>query len=250
MGQGQSSAVKGASGEQVWKLGQKLMQPVGGKRVLELGAGGGTFAKSLVDKGAHVLATDIKDQWQFPEIPFQIVDADEALPFLDQEFDAVCMLEAFNYVDSIPHICREAARVLKPGGIFVATFPNCLTIESRLKFLLTGTYRWFPHMPYPRLSKQEYSDVGRDPVRITTAAFHLCQAGFQIDEVLFGGSQVSVLHKAFSMPLHAASWFASSIRRPERRLPAEVACCQSLWCRTVGFRARKPAADGAAAPCR
>lgn len=96
--------------------------------VLDIATGGGHAAKALAPHAAYVFATDLTYEMlnntrshladSGPNIFFVTADA-EALPFLDQTFDAaVCRIAAHHFPN--PDIfVREAARVLKPGGKFV-----------------------------------------------------------------------------------------------------------------------------------
>lgn len=45
----------------------------------------------------------------------------ESLPFPDDTFDAVCCLEALEFMMDPPAVLRELARVLRPGGLLVLT---------------------------------------------------------------------------------------------------------------------------------
>ncbi len=45
----------------------------------------------------------------------------ESLPFPDNIFDAVCCLEALEFMMDPPAVLRELARVLRPGGLLVIT---------------------------------------------------------------------------------------------------------------------------------
>jgi SAM-dependent methyltransferase len=63
------------------------------------------------------------------------------LPFRNESFDLVLMLEVIEHLPDIPHSLREIARVLKPGGIAIVTTPNRLNVISRIHYLLTGYYK-------------------------------------------------------------------------------------------------------------
>jgi ubiquinone/menaquinone biosynthesis C-methylase UbiE len=232
---------RGASGEGPWELGLQLLGGVEGYQVLDLAAGGGYFSRRLAEDGAIVTACDLVDQWDEPEIRFRLIDMDERWPFEDGSFDAVAIIEALNYAGSPRHIFREAYRVLRPGGAFVATFPNCMSLESRTKFLLTGTYRWFPHPVYLGGGKERYHDVGRDPIRPTTAKFELELTGFQCEEVAYGSTAMG---RAAAIP---ASFILGLARlqnklrnKPEKQIPIEAMTMDSMLRRNAGVRARKP----------
>lgn len=60
----------------------------------------------------------------------------ESLDFADGEFDLVYMRQAMHHAADLEKFCREAARVLKPGGVFIAAREHVLTRKTDLqKFL-------------------------------------------------------------------------------------------------------------------
>lgn len=235
--------VTGASGEGPWNLAASLLKPVEGQLVLEIAAGGGYFAKQISDLGARVIATDLNNRWQERDIPFLLSDFDAGLPFRSESFDSVVMVEALNFVESVPGLFREALRVLKPGGVFVATFPNCLCIESRFRFFLNGTYRWFPHHVYHPGNKSDHSDLGRDPVRISTAVFTGQRTGFELEDVEYGSSKVGLSGITVGPILIGLAKLHNRIRKNKNKSTPDFACTlDSIRYRNVGFRMRKPKA--------
>ena len=69
----------------------------------------------------------------------------ESLPFPDASFDAVCTADSLEHVDNLASVLDEAARVLRPGGIFVFDTVN-RTWLSRLVmlWLVQDLLRWAP----------------------------------------------------------------------------------------------------------
>ena len=232
-------SVKGTSGEECWHLALGLLGDIRGKSILDAASGGGYFANLMVDRGAMVVAFDLVNQWQFPDIPFQIVDFDDCLPFEDALFDGISFVEALNYVESPSQLFREAHRTIKGGGNLIITFPNCLTAESRFKFLFSGSYRWFPHPLFTGGTKAEYVDVGRDPVRVTTILFLLKQAGFEVEAVKFGGISVKWHFLPLAVFIYVVTWLSNLLRKPEKRVPKYASSIDSLVKCNVGIRARK-----------
>src|SRR5262245_45174085 len=165
------SAVVGASGQPVWDLALGLLRDVPAGRLLDAGAGGGALAARLVERGFQVTGLDLVDQWQFPEIPFVPGDLDDPLPFEAGSFEVVTWVEGLGYVEGPSAVLREFHRVLRPGGVAVVTVPNVFSLQSRLRFFLNGTYRWFPHPPFDGESKTALFDTYRDPIRLTTLCF-------------------------------------------------------------------------------
>lgn len=233
--------VRGRAGWGLWNLAIDLLGDVCGKTILDVGAGGGDFAKALTDRGAVVTGGDLVDQWQHPSIPFIQMDMDETLPFADGSLDALTIIEAFNYADSTAHLFREGMRVLKPGGVMVVTFPNCLCLESRMRFLLNGSYRWFPHPVYQKEAKPGLADIGRDPVRISTAVFQAERAGMNVERIEYGASRMGLLAALVSGFLRGITLLHNRTRKnPAKRVPDWACSVPSYLHRNVGLRAVKP----------
>jgi SAM-dependent methyltransferase len=77
----------------------------------------------------------------------KVIDEDGRIPYDDNSFDVVVSNQVFEHIQDAPTALREIHRVLKPGGTFLALFPdNTVWFEGH-----TGLY--FVHwlMPYPEL---------------------------------------------------------------------------------------------------
>ena len=99
-----------------------------GKDVLEVGSGRGGGASfvarfhaparlTAVDYSPEAVALCLK-RHRLPNLQFQQGDA-ENLPFADASFDAVLNVESSHCYGSVETFFREAARVLRPGGMFL-----------------------------------------------------------------------------------------------------------------------------------
>lgn len=103
---------------------QEWLQLTSDAMVLDIATGGGHAAKALAPYAAYVFATDLTHDMldntrnylaSEPNIFFVTADA-EALPFLDNTFDAVVCRIAAHHFPNPENFVQEAARVLKPGG--------------------------------------------------------------------------------------------------------------------------------------
>ncbi len=93
--------------------------------VLEVGCGTGEFAARIVSALPDAEVTAIDQSKRFVEMTASRgVTAREAdvqdLPFADDSFDVVAAMWMLYHVPDVPRGLAEIARVLRPGGIFVA----------------------------------------------------------------------------------------------------------------------------------
>lgn len=60
----------------------------------------------------------------------------ESLPFADASFDLVHGRQVLHHAKDMKQLCREAARVLKPGGLFIATREHVISQSNDLDAFL------------------------------------------------------------------------------------------------------------------
>src|SRR5436190_2221476 len=98
-----------------------------GQRVLNAGAGQGTFSLLLERHGFDVVSTDLSGECVAAlrqTLAGQAVEADvNELPFGDREFDAAVLGEVLEHIEDDGAAVREVGRVLKPGGIVAISVP-------------------------------------------------------------------------------------------------------------------------------
>lgn len=106
------------------------LEPLEGKAVLGLASGGGQQMPILTARGAVCTLMDIsdaqleKDRLVAEREGYGITiikgDMTKPFPFADESFDMVFHPTSNCYVEDIQHIFREAYRVLRKGGRFIA----------------------------------------------------------------------------------------------------------------------------------
>jgi SAM-dependent methyltransferase len=106
-----------------------LLGEVRGKRLLEVGCGGGQNAIALAKWGATCTGVDPSAaqlaharqlaQEQGVKVQFAPGVAEDLGTFPDGRFDIVLSSFAFDYVTGLERAYAEIARVLRPGGLFV-----------------------------------------------------------------------------------------------------------------------------------
>ncbi|NKY38355.1 class I SAM-dependent methyltransferase [Cellulomonas septica] len=166
-----------------------LLGDVGGRRVLEVGAGAAQCARWLGTHGAHVVATDVSsgmlaagrryDVAQGTRTPLVQADA-RALPFAADSFDvAFTAFGAIPFVPDAQRVHAEVARVLRPGGrwVFAVTHPLRWAFpDDPSAHGLTATRSYFDRRPYVetgesgRVLYAEYHRTVGDHVADLTAA--------------------------------------------------------------------------------
>jgi 2-polyprenyl-6-hydroxyphenyl methylase/3-demethylubiquinone-9 3-methyltransferase len=93
--------------------------------ILDVGCGGGLLSVPLAMDGHRVTGIDLsasslafarkKDITR--SVHFELADA-QMLPFADSSFDVVCAMDLLEHVPCAKKVVQEAARVLRPGGMF------------------------------------------------------------------------------------------------------------------------------------
>ncbi|MBP9718310.1 class I SAM-dependent methyltransferase, partial [Candidatus Gracilibacteria bacterium] len=91
---------------------------------LDLGSGDGEVSNLLRQNGVvnEVTLADVYKHDAIDELdmPFELIDQGEQLPFRDGQFANVLALTAFHHMDRPASMIKEVSRVLAPGGRLVA----------------------------------------------------------------------------------------------------------------------------------
>ena len=148
-----------------------------GVRLLDVGCGTGHQLASWSARGYEVAGIDGSSemlepaQRNNPAAELQRADADR-IPFQDASFQIVTSLEVLRYLPDQMACIREMARVLKPGGICLATATPLLGLNGyavinrlavALPLRLTRLKQFFTTS---RRLRRQFADAGFDEVRI------------------------------------------------------------------------------------
>ena len=98
-----------------------------GPKVLNVGAGQGSFTSLLEHEGFEVVTTDVSEAAvavcrRRVRGTVQLADMTD-LPFADRSFDAVVAGEVLEHVEEDSEALSEAARVLRAGGVTAVSVP-------------------------------------------------------------------------------------------------------------------------------
>ncbi len=140
----------------------KALQPVAGKRILDLGCGKGRFARALQALGAQVVGLDLSAAMLAEATGLPRVRATaRRLPFCAGTFDAIIAIEVFEHLDprSRELVGDEARRVLRRGGSLVIVDKNVAALDARRP--------WLPSVVVKRIDEYRgrWMYPARSPVR-------------------------------------------------------------------------------------
>lgn len=130
-----------------------------GRRVLDIGCGGGLLAEEFARLGCEVTGVDPSEESlaaarrhamsQGLTIQYQSA-VGEALPFADTSFDAVYCCDVLEHVADLGRVIAETVRVLKPRGIYFFDTINRTFLSLLVMIKVLQEWRWTALMP-PRL---------------------------------------------------------------------------------------------------
>jgi ubiquinone/menaquinone biosynthesis C-methylase UbiE len=109
-----------------WEIIQRYLQPGPGEYILDMACGDGYYSRKMAERGAKIAALDLDPKrisnaltyHDVPNVEYRLGDA-EALPYADGTFDKVVSVCALEHFLNPQNAIKEAARVLKPGGLLV-----------------------------------------------------------------------------------------------------------------------------------
>ena len=135
---------------------------IAGKRVVDVGCGGGILAESMARRGAHVLGIDLADrplkvaqlhamESGVANLDYRSIAAEDLAAEQPGQFDIVTCMEMLEHVPDPSSVVRACAQMVKPGGwIFFSTLNRnpksflfaIVGAEYLLKLLPKGTHEF------------------------------------------------------------------------------------------------------------
>ena len=137
-----------AAGDE-WRSLQKYLPRLPGQAV-DLGAGNGILSYALAASGWKVWAIEpdssnlvgsgaIRSLASEEKLPIEVVEAyGEALPLADGCADLVMARQVLHHAQDLGKLCAEVARVLKPGGTFIALRDHVIDRDADLPEFLAA----------------------------------------------------------------------------------------------------------------
>jgi 2-polyprenyl-6-hydroxyphenyl methylase/3-demethylubiquinone-9 3-methyltransferase len=111
---------------------ERMAQGLAGKRVLDVGCGGGILAEAMARAGAQVTGIDLADKplkvamlhklESGCEVDYRLVSAEALAAEAPESFDLVTCMEMLEHVPEPASVVRACARLARPGGwVFFST---------------------------------------------------------------------------------------------------------------------------------
>jgi len=140
---------------------ERLVGVIAGKRVVDVGCGGGILAEAMAAKGAEVLGIDLADKplkvaalhklESGANVEYRLVAAEQLAEEMPGAFDVVTCMEMVEHVPDPASTVAACARLAKPGGWVVFSTINrnpksflfaIVGAEYVLRLLPKGTHEY------------------------------------------------------------------------------------------------------------
>lgn len=146
--------------------------PLAGKKVLDIGCGGGILTESMASKGAHVTGIDLSEKAlkvadlhsleTGVQVRYELISAEDMAAREPEQYDIVTCMEMLEHVPEPSSVVQACARLVKPGGqVFFSTLNRnpkaylfaVLGAEYLLRLLPKGTHDYAKFITPSELSQ-------------------------------------------------------------------------------------------------
>ncbi len=146
--------------------------PLAGKKVIDIGCGGGILTEAMARKGADVTGIDLSEKAlkvadlhsleSGAKVRYQLIAAEDIALQESGQYDVVTCMEMLEHVPDPASIVRAAATLVKPGGqVFFSTLNRnpkayvfaILGAEYLLRMLPKGTHDYAKFITPAELSQ-------------------------------------------------------------------------------------------------
>ena len=161
-----------------------------GKRVLDIGCGGGLLSEGMADRGAEVTGIDLSEKplgvarlhllESGQKVNYRMISAEHMADEMPGAFDAVTCLEMLEHVPDPASIVASCARLVKPGGqVFFSTLNRnpksyllaVIGAEYVLQMLPKGTHDFARFIKPSELSRW-CKQCGLEPAELTGMTYN------------------------------------------------------------------------------
>lgn len=211
-------------------------------RVLDAPAGKGALSVYMRELGYDVYPADIDTgHFQGEGFPFQQVDMNGELPYVDGVFDVVVCANALHRIANFRLALSEFSRVLAPGGVLMIAVNNYASIAKRLKFFLCGSLSETNNELTHQQTIQDAAANFRQALFYPAIHYGMEAAGLQVEEV---SAQAKRVNHYLLAPFGALAWLSSYLLSPKAYRRNRVAVTRgsaiNFGGKTIFIRATKP----------
>jgi 2-polyprenyl-6-hydroxyphenyl methylase/3-demethylubiquinone-9 3-methyltransferase len=169
-----------------------------GKKVLDIGCGGGILAEGMAARGAQVTGIDMAQASldvarlhlleSGLKVDYQQITAEQYAQTNEHEFDVITCLEMLEHVPDPDSIIKAAASTLKPGGTLVLSTLNrnpksflfaIVGAEYIMKMLPKGTHEYERFLKPSELA-QSARQSSLEVVDITGMSYNLLSKSYHL----------------------------------------------------------------------
>lgn len=161
-----------------YRVGLELLGEVGAKKVLDAGCGFGTLERYITAFGVDRSIHNLRQAETKQGIGYLTAADLSQLPFEDEFFDIVIMLETLEHVEDEEKSLEEVTRVLKNQGQLILSVPN-----NHLIYNLIDWEHWLIPLVSKRASHRHYKKKN--------LANQLTSGGFKIDRCFERGMLIA-----------------------------------------------------------
>jgi SAM-dependent methyltransferase len=217
-----------------------------GKRVLEIGAGMGTDARTLIGKGGIYTGINVdpasteavSQALQVFSLPGNAMRCDATrLDFADSSFDVVYSFGVLHHIPDVASAVAEIHRVLKPGGELLVMLYNRSSINYAVEIMflrklglrvlaLPGAMSLLERLGLPRRKMERHAELARRLKKMTHEEW-LSRNTDGPDNpysTVYDASQAAALLSAFRINHNEARFFDHRHWGPLGRLLRASAC--------------------------
>jgi 2-polyprenyl-3-methyl-5-hydroxy-6-metoxy-1,4-benzoquinol methylase len=156
----------------------ELLGNIKGEKVLDCGAGKGSFTEQLVKKDGNVYACDIDSSRFRLKIPFKKANFNNNIPFNNSFFDKIISIEVIEHLENPAILIKELSRVIRKNGQLIITTPNIQNVKSKFQFLFKSEFHWFQENEFGKKGSRHIH-----PIYWKEIIFLLEKYNFNIDKI-------------------------------------------------------------------
>ena len=165
-----------------------LISPNQKQKALDAPSGQGQLTKLLLKKGLSLDCIDMVSDNIYSFLPknskYLKHDLNTPLPLKNNTYDYVISREGIEHLANPYLFIDELCRVTKIGGHLILTTPNIMTVESRIKFLITGHFQGFRELRDNHKGLRKLKFQGHiSPIYYWQLNYFLSNQGFEITKV-------------------------------------------------------------------